>query len=363
MKIYIITGEKSGDKHASKIVHELKNLDNNLKFKAWGGNHLESEGVILDKHINEISYMGFWEVFINIFKVINNFNQCKKDILRFSPDLILLVDYPGFNLKIAEFAFKNNFKVNYYISPKVWAWKFSRVNKIKKYVNRMFVIFPFEKDLYREQGVEVEYFGNPIYEDIEDSSNNFDLIDHKPIISLFPGSRKQEINLILPLMLKIIKFYPNYNFIISATDSFSSDYYNKLTEGYDVTHVFNRSYDLLSVSQASLVTSGTATLETALMNIPQVVCYKTSFLSYIIAKSLVNIPYVSLINILLNRKVVDELIQSKLTVKNIKESLDKVLDRDQLKPLFSDYDNLRNLLASKNVSGKIAANILETIYL
>jgi lipid-A-disaccharide synthase len=164
-------------------------------------------------------------------------------------------------------------------------------------------------------------------------------------------------------MLKIIKFYPNYNFIISATDSFSSDYYNKLTEGYDVTHVFNRSYDLLSVSQASLVTSGTATLETALMNIPQVVCYKTSFLSYIIAKSLVNIPYVSLINILLNRKVVDELIQSKLTVKNIKESLDKLLDRDQLKPLFSDYDNLRNLLASKNVSGKIAANILETIYL
>ena len=360
MKIYIITGEKSGDQHAAQIVNQLKKKNNNLKIRVWGGDKLKAEGVTLVKHIDDISYMGFWEVFINLFRILNNIKFCKNDIIKFSPDIIILVDYPGFNLKIAEFAFKNNIKVYYYISPKLWAWKSGRINLIKKYVNRMFVIFPFEKEFYEKHSYKVEYYGNPIYDQIINGKFSLKLDNKKPVISLFPGSRKQEISKILPTMLSIINFYPQYHFVISATNSFSIDYYKKFTEGYNIDIIFDRPYDILSISQASLVTSGTATLETALMEIPQVVCYKTSLLSFLIAKYFIKIKYISLVNILLNKEVVDELIQLDFTSDNLKESLDKILDNKYSAELLLSYKKLKLLLQSDGVANKISSEILKS---
>ena len=362
MKIYIITGEKSGDQHASQIVNELKKQYNNIQVRAWGGNALESYNVKIDKHIKEINFMGFWYVIKNTFQILTNLRQCKQNILDFSPDLILLVDYPGFNLKIAEFASKNNFKTFYYISPKIWAWKSSRIRKIKKYIDKMFVIFPFEKQYYLDRGVSVNYFGNPVFEYI--ANNKFNKIySDKPIISLLPGSRKQEIERVLPIMLEATKFYTDYNFIISATNTFSIDYYKEYTKGYSVDILFDRQYDLLYSSKASIVTSGTSTLEAALMNIPQIVCYKTSIFSYLFAKILVKIKYISLVNILLGKNAVVELIQNKLTSKNIKVNLDQILDVNTRSEILNNYEELKDILKkNKSVSKEIAREILQINY-
>ena len=362
MKIYIITGEKSGDQHASQIVYELKKQFNDIEVRAWGGNALKSYNVKLDKHIKEINFMGFWNVIKNAFQILNNLKQCKQNILDFSPDLILLVDYPGFNLNIAEFASKNNFKIFYYISPKIWAWNSNRIKKIKKYIDKMFIIFPFEKKYYLDRGVDVDYFGNPVLEYI--SKNKFNKIkSEKPIISLLPGSRKQEIKRVLPIMLEVTRLYPNYNFIISATSTLTIDYYQKYIKGYNVDILFDKQYDLLYSSKASIITSGTSTLEAALMNVPQIVCYKTSFFSYLIAKYLVKIKYISLVNILLEKNVVAELIQKNLTFFNIKENLDKILDEEIREKMFKNYDELQIILQrEKSVSEEIASEILKFNY-
>lgn len=357
MKIYLIAGEKSGDQHAAKIVKELKK-DKNVVIRGWGGDNLKSQGMHLQRHIDEVSYMGFWEVFKNFKKIYNLINECKDDILQFSPDLVLLVDYPGFNLRIAEFAHKNKISTYYYISPKIWAWKKSRINKIRKYVNRMFVIFPFEQEYYKDFNLNVEYLGNPVFEDINVKKFNFDY-NKKPVISLFPGSRKQEISLVLPVMLEVVKFFPDYNFVISATNSFNIDFYNTYIDKYEnVDLIYGKSLEILSVSKAALVTSGTATLETALMNVPQIVCYKTSNPSYLIAKYLVKIKYISLVNILLDKESVVELIQSKLTVDNLRKNLDHILKDENIKEIKSDYKTLKSLLSTKQkVSEAIAKEI------
>jgi lipid-A-disaccharide synthase len=302
--------------------------------------------------------MGFWEVFKNLKNIYNLINECKDDILQFSPDLVLLVDYPGFNLRIAEFAHKNKITTYYYISPKIWAWKKSRINKIRKYVNRMFVIFPFEQEYYKDFNLNVEYLGNPVFEDINDKKFNFDY-NKKPVISLFPGSREQEVSLVLPVMLEVVKFFPDYNFVISATSSFNIDFYNTYIDKYEnIDLIYDKPLEILSVSKAALVTSGTATLETALMNVPQIVCYKTSNLSYLIAKYLVKIKYISLVNILLNKESVVELIQSKLTVDNLRQNLDHILKDENVKEIKSDYKALKSLLSTKQkVSEAIAKEI------
>jgi lipid-A-disaccharide synthase len=312
----------------------------------------------LHRHIDEVSYMGFWEVFKNLKNIYNLINECKDDILQFSPDLVLLVDYPGFNLRIAEFAHKNKITTYYYISPKIWAWKKSRINKIRKYVNRMFVIFPFEQEYYKDFNLNVEYLGNPVFEDINGKKFNFDY-NKKPVISLFPGSREQEVSLVLPVMLEVVKFFPDYNFVISATNSFNIDFYNAYIDKYEnVDLIYGKSLEILSGSKAALVTSGTATLETALMNVPQIVCYKTSNLSYLIAKYLVKIKYISLVNILLNKESVVELIQSKLTVDNLRQNLDRILKDENIKEIKSDYKTLKSLLSTKQkVSEAIAKEI------
>jgi len=297
MKFYIITGEPSGDLHASNLVEEFKKCNNELEFRAWGGERLLAQGVELAKHIKETAFMGLLDVLKGLGAIKENLNYCKKDILKYKPDALILVDYPGFNLKIAKFAKLQGIKVFYYISPKVWAWNKSRVIKIKRYVDELLVIFPFEVDFYQKYGMKVIYVGNPLLDEIGKGNFSFSYSTDKPIIALLPGSRKQEIEGILPEMLTIVNYYPNHQFVIAATNNFSKEYYQSFIKEKNVALVFDETYGLLSNATAALVTSGTATLETALFKVPQVVCYKTNWITYILAKNLIKIKYLSLVNI------------------------------------------------------------------
>ena len=355
MRYYIITGEPSGDIHAANLLKELKKIDSNTIVRAWGGERLISEGVSLAKNIVDTAFMGLWSVFKNFRTISSNLIFCKKDIISFNPDALILVDYPGFNLKIAEFAKKNNIKVFYYISPKVWAWNKNRIIKIKKFIDHMIVIFPFEVDFYKKNGVEVSYFGNPILDEIENRSFSFSIKSSQSIIALLPGSRKQEIDTILPKMLSIIKNYPNFQFIIAGTNSFTKNYYQSIIKNHDVSIVFNETFGLLANSKCALVASGTATLEVALLNVPQVVCYKTNWLTYFFARNLLNIKYISLVNIILNREVVKELIQYDLNKENLIRELDLAIN--QCERLLINYKKL-SVLLNKNGASKNVANLI-----
>lgn len=359
MKFYIITGEPSGDLHAANLVHELKKCNNDLQIRAWGGERLLEEGVELAKNIKDTAFMGLWDVLKNLGTIKENLNYCKQDILEFKPNAIVLVDYPGFNLKIAKFAKEQGIKVFYYISPKVWAWNKSRVAKIKKYVDELLVIFPFEVEFYQKYGMKVTYVGNPLLDEIAKGNFKFTHQFDKPIIALLPGSRKQEIEGILPEMLAVIDRYPNHQFVIAATNTFSKEYYQSFIKEKNVKLVFNQTYGLLSNATAALVTSGTATLETALFKVPQVVCYKTNCLTYFLAKNLIKIKYLSLVNILMDKLVVKELIQSELNKSNLKEELDILLNDN--KEILKDYDELSDLLNKKGASKNAAQFILKSI--
>jgi lipid-A-disaccharide synthase len=303
--------------------------------------------------------MGIWDVLKNLNIIKKNLTYCKQDILEYKPDAIILVDYPGFNLRIAQFAKQHGIKVFYYISPKVWAWNRSRVNKIKRYVDELLVIFPFEVDFYKKNGMEVTYVGNPLLDEISTGNFKFTYQTEKPIIALLPGSRKQEIDAMLPEMLKVVDEYPNHQFVVAATNTFSKEYYQSFLKGKNVGLVFDETYGLLSNATAAVVTSGTASLETALFKVPQVVCYKTNWLTYILAKNLIKIKYLSLVNILMNKLVVKELIQADFNKINIKEELDILLnERDRI---LTDYDKLSNLLNKKGASKNAAQFILSTI--
>ncbi len=359
MKYYIITGESSGDLHAANLVSELKKIDDNASVRAWGGERLIAEGVDLVKHIKETAFMGLWNVIKNLSAIKSNLSFCKKDLLAFKADALILVDYPGFNLKIAEFAKKNGIKVFYYISPKVWAWNKRRIFKIKKYVDYLLVIFPFEVEFYKKCGVEVTYVGNPLLDEIEKNNYSLSYKATKPIIALLAGSRKQEIDKILPIMLSVVDEFPEYEFVIAATKTFEKDYYNKFIQNDNVALVFDETYGLLANSKFALVTSGTATLETALFKVPQVVCYKTNWLTYIIAKSLIKIDYLSLVNILMDKVVVKELIQSELNKENLKLGINSIINKNE--SIIKDYDRLINLLDKKGASKNVAQFIIETI--
>ena len=359
MKFYIITGEPSGDLHAANLVQELKKCNNNIKLRAWGGERLIAEGVELAKHIKDTAFMGLWEVIKNLGAIKENLNYCQKDILDYKPDALILVDYPGFNLKIAKFAKQQGIKVFYYISPKVWAWNKSRVAKIKKYVDELLVIFPFEVDFYHKYGMKVTYVGNPLLDEIAKGNFKFTYTTEKPIIALLPGSRKQEIEAILPEMLTIVSDYPNHQFVIAATNSFSKEYYQSFIKEKNGAFVFDETYGLLSKATAALVTSGTATLETALFKVPQVVCYKTNWLTYILAKNLIKIKYLSLVNILMDKLVVKELIQSDLNKNKLKQELNILLNDN--KKIANDYAKLIDLLNKKGASKNAAEFIVKSI--
>ena len=370
MKLYIIAGEASGDLHASDLIRELKNIQPSFEIRAWGGDLMKAEGAEIVKHYRDLAFMGFTEVIMNLKTIFKNIKYCKKDILNFKPDAIILIDYPGFNLRIAEFAKKNNFPVYYYISPQVWAWKSSRVFKIREVVKKMFVILPFEKEFYKKFNFDVEYVGHPLQDVIKRKKKLFSersvfikkhSLSGLPIIAILPGSRKQEIEAILPLMISVSDNFPEYQFIIAAAPSQPLSFYNDLIGNKNLSIIPDETYELLFHSEAALVTSGTATLETALLNIPEVVCYKGGMISYLIARMLVKIKFISLVNLIMDKEVVKELIQNNLTTDSITEELRKIIDPQVRIKIFDDYTKLNEILNTGGAAAKTASMIVNDL--
>ena len=364
MKYYIVAGEASGDLHASNLIKELKLLDRNATFRCWGGDLMQQQGATIVKHYKDLAFMGFVEVLANLKTILSNLKFCKKDILDYYPDVLILVDYPGFNLRIAEFAKKNGIKVFYYISPTVWAWHESRVKTIKKYVDKMFVILPFEQEFYQKHNYKVDFGGHPLTDVINDWSmekgnignwRKENGLNDKPIIGILPGSRKQEISRMLPIMLKAASSFKDHQLIIAGASSISLDYYLEYLSGKHVKILFNQTYQILKQADAAIVKSGTSTLEAALLETPEVVCYKTSAISYSIAKKLTSVKYISLVNLIMDKEVVKELIQDEMTVENIKKELKELLSNQKRRSiLLDDYKQLKTKLGESGASKKIA---------
>jgi len=368
MKYYIIAGEASGDLHASNLIEALKKEDQNAEFRGIGGDLMQKQGLQLLKHYKESAFMGFLEVVLNLKPILENLQLCKTDIINYKADCIILVDYPGFNLKIAKFAHLQGIKVLYYISPKIWAWKTSRIKQIKQYVNKMYVIFPFEIEFYNKYNFEVNYVGNPLIDSIEAKRHNFPSIETfieknnlttTPIIAMVAGSRKQEIANILPEMLKVISKFPEYQFVIAGAPSIEKEFYQKYIVEKKVKLIFNQTYELMHFAQAGIVTSGTATLEAALLNLPQVVVYKTSKISYSIAKQVVSIKFISLVNLIMNKEVVKEFIQNKLTIKIIDELNNILNSTNYKKNMLENYSELQKKIGQQGASKQCAKLINE----
>jgi lipid-A-disaccharide synthase len=363
MKYYIIAGEASGDLHGSNLIKELKKLDTGAAVRAWGGDLMQAAGATVVKHYRDLAFMGFTEVIRNLPTILNNLKFCKEDITQFDPDVLILVDYPGFNLRIARWAKEKGLKIIYYISPQVWAWKESRVKSIRQTVDKMLVILPFEQEFYNKWNYKVEYVGHPLVQVINDFLDQHPVNGgtSSPIVALLPGSRKQEIAKKLPVMLEASRAFPQYQFIVARAASLDDAFYETFLNPYtNVSSVKNETYHLLSKARAALVTSGTATLETALFGVPEVVCYKGSSISYQIAKRLIKIKYISLVNLIMDRKVVTELIQNELTADNLVRELDKILhDETHIKKLKQDYGELKQLLQKEsNASARAAQEIV-----
>lgn len=367
MKYYIIAGEASGDLHAANLMRELKQLDGNAKFRFWGGDKMQAQGGNLVKHYRDLAFMGFYEVLANLRTILNNIKYCKDDIDKFNPHALILVDYPGFNLRIAKYAHRQGYKVFYYISPQVWAWKKSRVYKIKKWVNRMFVILPFEKAFYAGYGIDVDFVGHPLLDAIEiekpqlaDSATfrQQHNLDDRPVIALLPGSRKQEIAKMLPVMINVQKSFAGYQFLVAGASSIPPDFYAQVASDENIKIIFDQTLSLLKNAKAALVTSGTATLETALMDVPQVVCYKGNWLSFQIARRIVDVKYISLVNLIMDKPVIPELIQQQMNIESVEQHLRMILEEDNYQRIKEDYRNLREKLGGLGASGNAAGLIM-----
>ncbi len=368
MKYYLIAGEASGDLHGSNLVKSLHKEDPTADIQAWGGDLMYEAGATIVKHYRDLAFMGFVEVVKNLPTILNNFKFCKKDILDFRPDVLILIDYPGFNLRMAKWAKKQGLKVFYYISPQLWAWNTGRVNIVKKHVSRMYVILPFEKTFYAKHQVEVDYPGHPLVDVIKNHIPSPDffaknmLEQEKPIIAILPGSRKQEINRMLDIMLKCVEYLAEYQFVIAGAPSIEFSFYNLFLNQYpDVKLVENQTYDLLSHSTSALVTSGTATLETALFDVPQVVCYSANQVSYILAKWLVNkdLKFIAMANLIADQEVVTELIQKDLTGKNLRRGLTETLSGKKRQSILQGYQLIRNKLDKGGASQRAAKMMVE----
>lgn len=369
MKYYIIAGEASGDLHASNLMKALKEIDSEANFRFWGGDLMENQGGTLVKHYKQLAFMGFSEVIMNLRTIFKNIRFCKEDIKTYDPDVIIFVDYPGFNMRIAEWAKKEGFRTHYYISPQIWAWKENRIKKIKRDVDEMYVILPFEKDFYtKKHDFPVHFVGHPLLDaidnrppvDIEAFKRNHGL-DHRPVIALLPGSRKQEIEKMLEVMLGITSDFEEYQFVIAGAPSQDEEFYQSFMQKSNISLIMNKTYDVLGIAHAALVTSGTATLETALFKVPEVVCYKGSYISYHIAKRIINLNYISLVNLIMDREVVKELIQNDFTTKNLKKELNKILDKNNRDRIFEDYFKLEKKLGGKGASRNTAELIYQKI--
>lgn len=371
MKYYIIAGEASGDLHGSNLVASIRQKDPGAKIRAWGGDKMRKNGANVVKNYHDMAFMGFVEVLMNLRTILKNINICKKDITEFNPDAIILIDYPGFNLKIAKWAKKKGFKVFYYISPQVWAWKRRRVYTIKKVVDKMLCILPFEKKFYDNYDVDCQFVGHPLLDEIAkvepvDKKKFYKanrLNPKKEIIALLPGSRKQEVSRMLTVMLEVVKMFPNYQFVVACAPSLPVSYYKKIIgEKANVRLVLNRTYQLLQLSSAAVVTSGTATLETALLDVPEVVCYKANKVSYIIARHLAKVKYICLVNLIMDRLVVKELIQDDMTANGIRDELQSLLNSSKRqKKLLEEYEELKYVLGNAGASDRAAETIISYI--
>ena len=370
MKYYIIAGEASGDLLGSYLMKAIKKQDIEADFRCWGGDLMEAQGGDIVKHYKDLAFMGFWEVAKNFRTILNNMTTCKVDILLYEPDVVVLVDYPGFNLRIAEFAKEQNIRVVYYVSPSVWVWKKNRVYKIKRTVDTMLLILPFEKEFYAKYDYEAHYVGHPLLDVINDEKQNDDWqtfkanynLDDRPVIAMLPGSRKQELKKMLPFMLKIVEHFPEYQFVMSKVKWQPLSVYQSYIKNKKITLVEGNTYALLHHAKAAVVTSGTATLETALWNVPQVVCYKSSFLSALIAWLIIGRreKLFSLVNLILNKKAVTELIQYECNLKNLKEELSKIVyDQNFIEKMMHDYAELRHILGDAGASDKAAKLIVK----
>ena len=368
MKYYIIAGEASGDLHGSNLMKALFKTDPKANIRFWGGDLMQNVGGTLVTHYKDRAFMGFTEVITNISKIFKFISACKKDITNFKPDVIIFIDNSGFNLRIAKWAKKKHYKTNYYISPQVWASRASRVKAIKRDIDQMFVILPFVKSFYNKYNYPVHFVGHPLIDAIANrqqvdpfsfrAKNN---LSSKPIIALLPGSRKQEITKMLSIMLSVIDDFSDYQFVIAGAPSQDFNFYKTFIKTSQVSFVTNKTYDLLSISTAALVTSGTATLETALFKVPQVVCYKGSQISYLIAKRIITLKYISLVNLIMDKEVVKELIQDNFTAKTLKKELNAILDNNKRTEMFIDYYNLETALGGAGASKKTAELIYKSL--
>jgi lipid-A-disaccharide synthase len=367
MYYYIIAGERSGDLHASNLMKEIKLRDPNATFRFWGGEYMQAVGGEMVTHYKEMSYMGFLEVLLNLDKVLSKIKLCKKDIVEHKPDVLILVDYSGFNLKIAEFVKKQGLKVPvfYYISPKVWAWNTGRANKIKVLIDRMFVILPFEKEFYKKFNYAVDYVGNPsidAYRQFKPNPNfrKENNLGEKPIIAVLPGSRKEEVNHMLHFMISILPAFRDYQFVVAGVSNLNSDYYEAFKRDGIVAIVYEQTYDILNNAKAALVTSGTATLETALFEVPQVVCYATSTLTYMAAQVLVKVKYISLVNLIADEWIVRELLQGEFSPSNLMEELLRLTgDEKYREQIMAGYKRLKVILGDTNASANTAELMLK----
>jgi len=369
MKYYIIAGEASGDLHGSNLMKALLQVDVDADFRFWGGDLMQNIGGELVKHYRELAFMGFAEVVMNLRTIFKNLSFCKEDIANYHPDVIIFIDYPGFNLRIAKWAKQEKIKTHYYISPQIWAWKENRIKAIRRDVDDMSVILPFEKDFYeKKHNYPVNFLGHPLIDAIADRSqvDEFEFralhgLSDKPIIALLPGSRKQEIKKMLSIMLSIVSDFPNHQFVIAGAPSQDHSFYTPFITNPDVNFISNKTYDLLSVSTAALVTSGTATLEAALFKVPQVVCYKGGWISYQIGKRVVNLDYISLVNLIMDKEVVKELIQNDFNKNNLKRELSNILSEIERSKFFISYYELEKKLGGKGASIKTAEIIFKSL--
>jgi lipid-A-disaccharide synthase len=371
MKYFIIAGEQSGDLHGSNLIRELIVADKNAEVQCWGGDLMESAGATLLVHYRKLAFMGFVEVIKNLGAISKNIKLCKRQIIEYKPDVVIFIDYPGFNLRIAEFVKKAGYRTFYYISPKLWAWNEGRVRKIKEYIDRMFIIFPFEVDFYKKHGITVDYQGNPLIDETEKRISTFPTkksmyrnlgIDEKPLIAFLAGSRRHEIELILPEMMKIIHHLPGYQFVIAGVKNIPDDLYLKIIGKASVKVIKEKTYEILYTADAALVTSGTATLEAALHGTPQVVCYKGDFFSMLIAWIVVKVKYISLVNLIMGSEVVKELVQYDLTEKALLKELKAILPGGvKREKLLSDYEELKIKLGSAGASGRIAREMVREL--
>ena len=372
MKYYIIAGEASGDLYGSNLIKEVLKLDPNANIRGWGGDLMEKAGANIVKHYKNHNYMGFLEVLRNLKTILNNLNFCKSDIKNYKPDALILIDFPGFNMRIAKYFYQSSFPVMYYIAPQAWAWKENRVEAIKKYIDQLYVILPFEKTFFKNHEIDSNYFGHPLLEHVLDFQKHnsdsrkaffekYGLNKNKNIISLLPGSRKQEIIKKLPIMLASLSSdKKDINIVVAGMNNFET-LYQQLINDYDVKVIYDDTYNILNNSNIALVTSGTATLETAFFKIPQVVCYKSSWFSYSIAKSFIKVKYISLVNLILNKLCVKELIQNDLNKLNLSKELIKLKKDDYTESIKKDYSKLIEKCSGIDVSKNIANSMLKTI--